>query len=447
MNTSILDEITLLLRDLWEGYFQARISPEADTLTQTRQRILHYLLLSLSALSIFVFVPFTTDIVTRTQSWELFLTLLVVIIIIWVTMYNQQWPYYLRTAVLLSVFYGLAVHDLLTIGLVGANSTMLLFIPLLVFTLLNLQAGIFASIANIALFALMAWQHNAGNLPLEAESIALYATADGWFIIGGYLGILAVLSAILLGEMSSNVAYALQTEEMLDQQLESEQNLLQTRIINRTRGLQASTEVSRRISTILDSSELAETVVQQIQQVFGYYHVQLYEFTPDKQYLKLTAATGTAGQEMLAHNHRLATWRGLVGQAGGSAEPQLVTNVQESHEWLPNPLLPDTVAELAVPVQSGDDTLGVLDIQHHEPGLLDEDTVYVMQTIASQVAVAFQNATLYEQVEAQARREKLLEHISQQIRTAASTEEALRVATTELAQALNLKRTEIKLGL
>ncbi|MCA9980564.1 MAG: GAF domain-containing protein, partial [Anaerolineales bacterium] len=258
---------------------------------------------------------------------------------------------------------------------------------------------------------------------------------------------LCLLSAILLGEMSRNVALALAEEEALDETLEMEQKHLQTRITSRTRGLQASTEVSRRISTILDTRELTETVVQQIQQAFNYYHVQLYQFTPDKQYLILTAATGTAGQELRRRKHRLATWRGLVGLAGGSGEPQLVDNVHNNPNWLPNELLTETVAELAVPILSGSEIIGVLDIQHNTLGNLDEDSIYVMQTIASQIAVAFQNALLYEQVEAQAQREELLEHISQRIRTATSTEEALKVAAIELTQALNLKRTEIKLGL
>lgn len=443
----MIDDLTLLLRDLWEGYLQAKISPEADTQTQTRQRILHYLLLSLTTLSVVVFVPFTTDTITRTQSWSLFLMVLMIVFVVWLATFNQQWPYYLRTAVLLAVFYGLAVHDLLTIGLVGANSTMLLFIPLLVFTLLNLQAGIFATIASIGLYALMAWQHGSGNLPLNPDNIAIYVTGDGWFIIGAYLGILCFLSAILLGEMSSNVAQALVEEQALDQTLEREQTHLQNRIANRTRGLQASTEVSRRISTILDTRELTETVVQQIQQAFNYYHVQLYQFTPDKQYLVLTAATGTAGQELRRRKHRLATWRGLVGLAGGSGEPQLVIDVRNDPNWLPNELLTETVAELAVPILSGSEIIGVLDIQHNTADSLDEDSIYVMQTIASQIAVAFQNAELYEQAERQAEREELLEHISQKIRAATTTEDVLKAAATELTQALQLKQAKIELKL
>ena len=443
----MINDTLMLLRDLWENYLQVKTTPGADALTRTRERILHYLLLGLTMLSAVVFIPFTSDTITRTQSWELFLGIVVVIIVIWLATFNQQWPYYVRTAVLLSVFYILVIHDLLTIGLVGANSTILLVIPLLVFALLNLQAGIFATIGSISLYALMAWQHGAGNLPLSASNIAQYTTANGWFNIGLFLGILCLLATILLGEMSSNVAEALHAEEQIDRDLRSEQINLQERIAKRTRGLQASTEVSRRISVILDSQQLAETVVQQIQQAFSYYHVQLYQFDTSKQYLKLIAATGTIGEKMLQENYRQATWRGLIGQAGGSGEPQLAANIENNSQWLSNPLLSETVAELAVPIFSGNETIGVLDIQHNTLHSLDEETVYVMQTIASQIAVALQNASLYEQVEAQARQEELLEQIGKKIRNTSATEDALRVAATELALALNLKRTHIELGL
>lgn len=443
----MIDDTIVLLKDWWENYLQVKITPGADALQQTRERVLHYLLLSLTGLSFLVLIPFTADTVTRTQSWELFLAIGIFVIFIWLATFNQQWPYYLRTAVLLSIFYGLTIHDLLTIGLVGANSTFLLVIPLLVFALLNLRAGIFATIGSIGLYALMAWQHGSGNLPLSAANIAQYATGDGWFTIGLFLGLLCLLSTILLGEMSSNVAEALRVEEQLDRTLESEQIYLQTRIDKRTRGLQASTEVSRHISVILDSQQLAETVVQQIQRVFNYYHVQMYEFNADKQYLNLIAATGNAGAELRQRKHRLAAWRGLVGQAGGHGQPQLAIDTEGNSNWLPNPLLPETVAELAVPIFSGDEVIGVLDIQHNDRDSLDEETVYVMQTIASQVAVALQNAALYEQVETEAQQEAMLEQIGQKIRETTSTEEALRVAATELALALNLKRTHIKLGL
>jgi putative methionine-R-sulfoxide reductase with GAF domain len=444
---SLLSDMTLLARDYWERYLQVRVSPDGDALTQTRERVLHYLLLSLSVLSVVVFVPFTNDTIARTQSWELFLGLLVAVIVIWTVTLNQEWPYYLRTAVLITIFYAIALHDLATIGLAGANNTFLLFLPILVFTLLNLTAGIIATVSNIILYAVMAWSHNAGNLPLEPDNISLYLTAEGWFVIGAMLGILCLLSAILLSEMSSNVASAMEEEATLDRTLQQEQIILQARIQARTRGLQASTEVSRRISTILDTKELADTVVQQIQLAFGYYNVQLYTFDREKQYLNLVAATGSVGQEMLKNKHRQATWRGVIGQAGGSGQPQLVVNIANNPHWLPNPLLPDTVTELAVPILSGAEIIGVLDVQHNVPQSLDEDTVYTMQTISSQIAVAFQNAALYEQAEAQARREELLATISEKIQRASSTEEALQVTAQTLTETLKLRRTAIELGL
>jgi GAF domain-containing protein len=88
-----------------------------------------------------------------------------------------------------------------------------------------------------------------------------------------------------------------------------------------------------------------------------------------------------------------------------------------------------------------------LDVQHNVPQSLDEDTVYTMQTIASQIAVAFQNAALYEQAEAQARREELLATISEKIQRASSTEEALQVTAQTLTETLKLRRTAIELGL
>ncbi|MEZ4644071.1 MAG: GAF domain-containing protein [Chloroflexota bacterium] len=55
-------------------------------------------------------------------------------------------------------------------------------------------------------------------------------------------------------------------------------------------------------------------------------------------------------------------------------------------------LLPDTAAEVAIPITIGDQVLGVLDIQHNTVGVLNENSVALLESIANQVAIALQNA-------------------------------------------------------
>jgi GAF domain-containing protein len=75
----------------------------------------------------------------------------------------------------------------------------------------------------------------------------------------------------------------------------------------------------------------------------------------------------------------------------------LVENVDEFPGFIRNPLLPNTQAELAVPLRKGETILGVLDIQSEEGGGFNRDDLILMRSIADQVVVAFENAHLFEQ--------------------------------------------------
>ena len=72
--------------------------------------------------------------------------------------------------------------------------------------------------------------------------------------------------------------------------------------------------------------------------------------------------------------------------------PTVVNDTHTSDSFLPHPLLPKTRAELAVPMVVGDSLVGVLDVQSEQPNRFTEQEIVTMRTLASQVAVAVQNA-------------------------------------------------------
>lgn len=175
---------------------------------------------------------------------------------------------------------------------------------------------------------------------------------------------------------------------------------LEQRVAARTRDLTISAEVSRSLSTILDPDKLVSEVVQQVRDAFGYYYVQIYLLDEVAQTLHLTGGTGKMGQTMLAAGHTLALGQGLVGRAAVTNTPILVPDVTQEPQWLPNPLLPETQAETAVPISIGNRLLGVLDVQHNVTNGLNAENVALLQAIADQVAIALQNARQLTQTEA-----------------------------------------------
>ncbi len=257
------------------------------------------------------------------------------------------------------------------------------------------------------------------------------------------------------GDLDHRVVYQSQDElglladtfNNMAAQLKESIGTLEQRVVDRTRALETSTEVSRRLSTILDQDRLVREVVEQLQVAFGYYHAHIYLYGDDKQNLNMVGGTGDAGRTMLARGHSIERGQGLVGRAAETGDPVLVPDTAQAEGWLPNPLLPETKAEVAVPITIGDDVLGVLDVQHNVSGELTEADADLIQAIASQVAVALQNAQAYERAQSQARREAQVGEISQSIQSAVTIDEVLKIAVSKLGQTLEAKRANVELSM
>jgi HAMP domain-containing protein len=225
---------------------------------------------------------------------------------------------------------------------------------------------------------------------------------------------------------------------------------LEERVAARTKDLATVAKISTQTSTIRDPEQMLASAVHLTQRGFNLYHAHVFSYHKDKHELQIVACGYKEGDEHEG-THGLtiipvAQEQSLVARAARTRKPVIVNDVRSDPGWLPNPLLPDTRAELAVPLIVGDELLGVLDVQADHVDAFTEADASIQMTLSSQIATSYQSALAYEQAKAQADLEALVNAIGQKIQRTTTVEETLQTAVREVGVALGATRVSVKIG-
>jgi len=166
--------------------------------------------------------------------------------------------------------------------------------------------------------------------------------------------------------------------------------------------LKTVTDVSAAVSTILDADTLLHEVVEKTRADFNLYHAHIYLLDDEGVNLVLAAGAGEAGRRMKERGHRIPLNRigSIVATTARNHEAVVSNDVTTAANFLPNPLLPETRAEMAVPMVVGSTLIGVLDVQADTINRFTQEDVQIKTALASQVAIGVQNARAFQRVQA-----------------------------------------------
>lgn len=184
--------------------------------------------------------------------------------------------------------------------------------------------------------------------------------------------------------------------------------LLLEEIEERAYQIQAAAEVAQIVSSFLELDVLMEQVVSLVRERFNLYYVGLFlvdesgDWTGEpNRWAVLRAGTGEAGESMMAAGHRLEVGgSSMIGQCVANQEARIALDVGQAAVRFDNPHLPDTHSEMALPLISRGEAIGALTIQSVARAAFSEEDITILQTMASQVAIAIENTRLLDQAQA-----------------------------------------------
>ncbi len=361
--------------------------------------------------------------------------------------FGPQLPYRLKAGFILLNLYLFSGANFLLFGLSMAGSLYLLAFIFITVIFLGLRPGITAlalSLLSMAFFAL-AFSFGWLSVPLANQDVT--GSPAFWLMSAVELAAAGSLVVFALASFMSRLGAKIAQTQQLSQQLQAQKNELEQQSDERNRALLASMEVSRRLSAVVDPQELVMAVVEQIRQSFHYYHTHIYLIDERRENLVMAWGTGEAGRQMLEAGHKIPVGRGLVGRCARSRQVVSIPDVSKAEDWLPNPLLPETKCEAAIPILVADRLLGVLDVQQKVINGFKPADIELLQSLANQAAVALQNTRQYELTHRRAQRQTMINTISQKIQNANSVDEVLQTTAQELGRALNAQSASVQVSI
>ena len=172
---------------------------------------------------------------------------------------------------------------------------------------------------------------------------------------------------------------------------------LYTRVSRQAETLTVLNEISTELTSILDLDPLLAKVGQLLRRLIDYqmFTIMLLDEKGDTLITRYSWRFGYAQAPM----RRISVTSGLVGAAVREWRPINVPDVRKDQRYLP--MNPETRSELVVPLFYKERVIGVLDLEHTRTAFFNDDHVRTLTTMAAQVAIAIENARLYQAVKRQ----------------------------------------------
>lgn len=173
---------------------------------------------------------------------------------------------------------------------------------------------------------------------------------------------------------------------------------------------QITSQIAQHISRRLSLNEVLTGAVELVKtNLPAIYHAQIFLIDADNKTARLVASSGEVGRLLLARGHSLSVGSvSVIGKATSRNEAIIAYPDADDTIHRRNEFLPDTVVEAAFPLRLGDRVIGALDLQSKIRDTFGADETPIFQSLADHLAIAIDNARLFEETERRLQENQLL---------------------------------------
>jgi 1-acyl-sn-glycerol-3-phosphate acyltransferase len=162
--------------------------------------------------------------------------------------------------------------------------------------------------------------------------------------------------------------------------------------------METSARIAHAVSASLDTGMITHTATELIRERFDYYFVAIFTLEPETNTVFLREASGPGSMVLKKESFQLKSGsKSIVGMTAETRLAHIVQDVSQDPFYLENPLLPVIRSEAAIPLLTGENLIGVLDVQSDRLNAFNQDEVAALTMLANQIAVSIENARLYEE--------------------------------------------------
>ena len=169
---------------------------------------------------------------------------------------------------------------------------------------------------------------------------------------------------------------------------------LYRRSVRQARTLQLLNEISREMSSVLVLNELLRKIGTLTKRLIDYQRFSI--LMADEQARTFNAVISLKLDEDQTERGMVRFGQGIVGAAAGLRQTVVVPDVSKDPRYVL--VNPETRSEMATPLIYRGRVIGVVDLESPQVNYFSEEHVRILSTLAPQIAIAIENARLYERV-------------------------------------------------